>query len=267
VFISTAVDLQVRLANDGFALPYASPYASRLPAWAVWRSEVFGFTFEPAVIVYNPKRFTAETAPHTRRELLALLESDPVRWRGRIGTYDISASSAGYLLGMQDELVSSNFWGLANAMGKAAVRLRPTSADILDDIEAGRLDLGYNVFGSYALAREAAGRNVGVVVPQDYVLVLARAALIARHTTQPELARAFIDWLLSPAGQAVAASNAGFGAIMEGTPGPWTTASVLARSKGLVQPIALGPALLVGLDQQRHARFVQNWMRLVNGPR
>jgi two-component system sensor histidine kinase TctE len=65
----------------------------------------------------------------------------------------------------------------------------------------------------------------------------------------------------------VAASNAGFGAIMDGTPGPWTTASVLARSKGLVQPIALGPALLVGLDQQRHARFVQNWMRLVNGPR
>ncbi|EWM46564.1 thiamin/thiamine pyrophosphate ABC superfamily ATP binding cassette transporter, binding protein [Bordetella holmesii 35009] len=30
-----------------------------------------------------------------------------------------------------------------------------------------------------------------------------------------------------------------------------------------MQPIALSPALLVGLDQQRQARFVQTWMRLV----
>lgn len=266
VVISTAVDLQVRLANDGFAMPYASPYLAGLPAWAEWRSEVFGFTFEPAVIVYNSESFSAATVPHSRSELLSLLESDPARWYGRIGTYDISSSSAGYLLAMQDELMSSNFWGLASAMGRAGVRLRPTSAEIIDDIEHGRLDLGYNVLGSYALPREASGHNLGVVVPQDYVLVLGRAALIARSAPHPDLARAFIDWLLSPAGQAVAANNAGFGALRDGTPGPWTAASVLARSRGLIQPIALGPSLLVGLDQQRRARFVQNWLRMVNAP-
>jgi two-component system sensor histidine kinase TctE len=30
-----------------------------------------------------------------------------------------------------------------------------------------------------------------------------------------------------------------------------------------VQPVVLSPALLVGLDQRRHSRFVQNWIRLV----
>ena len=83
-------------------------------------------------------------------------------------------------------LASSNFWGLANAMGEVNVQLYSTSAAILDDIEQGKLDLGYNVLGSYALARQAAGHPIGIVIPQDYVLVLARSALIARSTTHPD---------------------------------------------------------------------------------
>ena len=263
VLMSSASDLQIRLANDGYAQSYASPYAARLPSWAIWRHEVYGFTFEPAVIVYNPKRFAEAAVPRSRQDLLRLLEQDPLRLRGRIGTYDIAASSLGYLLAEQDELVSSNFWGLANAMGQAGVRLAATSAEILDAIERDELDIGYNILGSYALSRQAAGRPIGVVFPQDYVLVLARSVLIARTAPNPDLARALVDWLLSPAGQQVASSHAALGSIMEDTPGRWTSEAVLARSQGIVQPVVLSPALLVGLDQRRHSRFVQNWIRLV----
>ncbi|UAN01950.1 extracellular solute-binding protein [Achromobacter mucicolens] len=263
VLMSSASDLQIRLANDGYALSYASPYAARLPSWAIWRHEVYGFTFEPAVFVYNPKRFAEAEVPRSRQDLLRLLEQDPLRLRGRIGTYDIAASSVGYLLAEQDELVSSNFWGLANAMGQAGVRLAATSAEILDAIERDELDIGYNVLGSYALSRQAAGRPIGVVFPQDYVLVLARSVLIARTAPNPDLGRALVDWLLSPAGQQVASSHAALGSIMEDTPGRWTSEAVLARSQGIVQPVVLSPALLVGLDQRRHSRFVQNWIRLV----
>ncbi|CAB3907463.1 MULTISPECIES: extracellular solute-binding protein [Achromobacter] len=263
VLMSSASDLQIRLANDGYALSYASPYAARLPSWAIWRHEVYGFTFEPAVFVYNPKRFAEADVPRSRQDLLRLLEQDPLRLRGRIGTYDIAASSLGYLLAEQDELVSSNFWGLANAMGQAGVRLAATSAEILDAIERDELDIGYNILGSYALSRQAAGRPIGVVFPQDYVLVLARSVLIARTAPNPDLGRALVDWLLSPAGQQVASSHAALGSIMEDTPGRWTSEAVLARSQGIVQPVVLSPALLVGLDQRRHSRFVQNWIRLV----
>ncbi|WP_286900516.1 extracellular solute-binding protein [Achromobacter sp. UBA2119] len=263
VLMSSASDLQIRLANDGYAQSYASPYAARLPSWAIWRHEVYGFTFEPAVIVYNPKRFAEAAVPRSRQDLLRLLEQDPLRLRGRIGTYDIAASSLGYLLAEQDELVSSNFWGLANAMGQAGVRLAATSAEILDAIERDELDIGYNILGSYALSRQAAGRPIGVVFPQDYVLVLARSVLIARSAPNPDLGRALVDWLLSPAGQQVASSHAALGSIMEDTPGRWTSEAVLARSQGIVQPVVLSPALLVGLDQRRHSRFVQNWIRLV----
>lgn len=263
VLMSSASDLQIRLANDGYAQSYASPYASKLPSWAVWRNEVYGFTFEPAVIVYNPKRFTEATVPRSRQDLLRLLEREQASLQGRVGTYDIATSSLGYLLAEQDELVSSNFWGLANAMGQVGVRLAPVSAQILDAIENDELDLGYNILGSYALSRQAAGSKIGVVFPQDYVLVLARSVLISRRAPSPDLARALVDWLLSPAGQQVASSHAALGSIMEDTPGRWTSEAVLARSQGIVQPVVLSPALLVGLDQRRHSRFVQNWVRLV----
>nr|WP_315847267.1 extracellular solute-binding protein [uncultured Achromobacter sp.] len=263
VLMSSASDLQIRLANDGYAQSYASPYAPKLPSWAVWRNEVYGFTFEPAVIVYNPKRFTEATVPRSRQDLLRLLEREQSRLQGRVGTYDIAASSVGYLLAEQDELVSSNFWGLANAMGQVGVRLSPTTAQLLDAIENDEMDLGYNILGSYALSRQASGSKIGVVFPQDYVLVLARSVLISRRAPSPDLARALVDWLLSPAGQQVASSHAALGSIMEDTPGRWTSEAVLARSSGIVQPVVLSPALLVGLDQRRHSRFVQNWVRLV----
>ncbi|MNV97320.1 hypothetical protein D3C71_1924260 [compost metagenome] len=106
-----------------------------------------------------------------------------------------------------------------------------------------------------------------MVFPQDYVLVLARSVLISRRAPSPDLARALVDWLLSPAGQQVASSHAALGSIMEDTPGRWTSEAVLARSSGIVQPVVLSPALLVGLDQRRHSRFVQNWVRLVTDTR
>lgn len=263
VLMSSASDLQIRLANDGYAQRHVSPYAVKLPSWAVWRNEVYGFTFEPAVIVYNPKRYTAATVPRSRQDLLHTLERDRARLYGRVGTYDIARSSLGYLMAEQDELVSSDFWGLTNAFGQVGARLATTSAELLDAIENDEIDLGYNILGSYALSRQAAGGKIGIVFPQDYVLVLARSVLIARRAPNPDLGRALVDWLLSPAGQQVASSHAALGSIMEDTPGRWTCEAVLARSQGIVQPVMLSPALLAGLDQRRHGRFVQNWVRLV----
>lgn len=263
VVMSSAADLQLRLANDGFAQSYNAPGAARLPPWAVWRREVFGFTFEPVVIVYNPRRYDAATVPRSREALLRALEAPGNPLRGRVGTYDIAQSSVGHLLAEQDALVSSNFWGLVNAMGRVGVHLSATSGAVLDAVERGELDLGYNVLGSYALARQAAGRSIGVVLPRDYVLVLARSVLIARTAPHADLGRAFVDWLLSPAGQEAVARHAALGALVGSSSGAWAAQAVLARAQGIVQPVAFSPALLVGVDPHRQAHFIRNWHRLV----
>lgn len=263
LLVSSAADLQVKLANDGHALAHASPLLRALPAWASWRSEIFGFTFEPVVIVYNRGLVPDAEAPHSHLALTELLEKQTERFRGKVATYDIGKSGVGHLLAAQDAQISSNFWRLTRALGRADVQLSGASPAILDGVASGSLALGYNVLGSYAYARQRLDKRIGIVIPDDYALILTRVMLVPRWANQPDLGRAFIDYALSPRGQAVVAGQAALGSIVPGTPGGWTAERISAASHGVLQPITLGPALLVALDQERKARFLATWRQLV----
>ena len=142
--------------------------------------------------------------------------------------------------------------------------LTDSSPEILDRVAAGDLAIGYNVLGSYAFARQAAGAPIGIVVPGDYVLVLTRSALIPRRAPNPDLARSFVDFVLSPAGQAVAAGPSALGAVMPGSSGFWTSERIAGLGQGAVQPIALGPVLLAALDPQRRRRVLESWQEIVS---
>ena len=54
------MDLQVKLAADGYALTYASPEIPSLPKWAVWKDQAYGTTYEPITFVYNKRLVPAE---------------------------------------------------------------------------------------------------------------------------------------------------------------------------------------------------------------
>ncbi|KFL30917.1 hypothetical protein JP75_11155 [Devosia riboflavina] len=264
LLISSASDLQLKLANDGHALAYDSPYLGALPDWAHWRNEVFGFTFEPAVIIYNPDRIALEDVPRTHLKLAELLETETEKFRGQIATYDIALSGVGYLLAAQDQTISSTFWRLATAFGRAGAQFSGSSPAILNGVAEGSLALGYNVLGSYAFARQAEGANIEIVVPDDYVLVLTRSMLIPRDAKEVDLARAFVDFALSPAGQGIAASGTALGSVVPGSTGDWTSEAIAARGRGVIQAIPLGPSLLVALDTLRRQRFLDTWKEIVS---
>ena len=195
--------------------------------------------------------------------LAELLETQTDRFRGRIATYDIALSGVGYLLAAQDQTISSTFWRLANAFGRVNAQFSGSSPAILNGVADGSLALGYNVLGSYAFARQAEGADIEIVVPDDYVLVLTRSMLIPRDAPNPDLGRAFVDFALSPAGQAIAAHQTALGSIVPGTDGPWSSEAISARGRGVIQPIPLGPGLLVALDQLRRQRFLDTWAEIV----
>jgi two-component system, OmpR family, sensor histidine kinase TctE len=260
LLISSAVDLQVKLANDGYARRFESEMTRLLPDWARWHSEVFGFTFEPAVIVVNPDLVPEEERPRSRLALAQLLEHNGHRFMGKVATYDIARSGVGHLLAAQDSQVSSLFWRLATALGSVGVRLHCCSGEMIDMVEAGKYAIAYNVLGSYAEARRAAGAKIAIVMPSDYTLVLTRGMLIPRSAKEPGLAGAFIDHVLSPRGQAVVGQAAGLGSVMAGPEG-----GVAAAARGPLQPIGVGPWLLAFLDQQRRTRFLETWLQIVNG--
>jgi iron(III) transport system substrate-binding protein len=169
--ISSAMDLQMKLANDGFAQPHES--AAALPDWARWRDLVFGFAPEPIVTVVSLRGFDGLAVPQIRRDLIALLRENPERFKGRIGTYDPHISGAGYLFAAEDARQTDAFWRLAKVAGRLDARLYCCSVDMIDDLAAGEIFIAYNVVGSYAATHAARLPEAGVIELQDFTSALS----------------------------------------------------------------------------------------------
>lgn len=266
LLLSTAMDLQVKLVNDGYAAPHISENSQSLPAWARWRDEAFGFTFEPAVMVFNQHAFGKRKMPRSRAELLDAIRSDPAFWDGKIGTYDISRSSVGYLLASQDIRQSSEFGALVEALADVHTQVEENTSTLLDQVASGELVAGYNLLGSYARARSLAGSPLVLVYPSDHTLVVSRTALIARDAPNPTAAHLFLEYLLSVRGQQVLSTRSGLPPIRQEGGGLYGQLGVHATQVGLLRPIALGPGLLVYLDKQKRQRLLSIWRGILDAP-
>ncbi len=246
--ISSAMDLQTKLANDGFAQTYVSAAATELPDWATWRNQLYAFTQEPAVIVVSESFFTPETAPRTRDELVTALRAEPVRFMGRIGTYDVRSSGFGYLMATQDSRNSEAFWRLMEVMGRLEAKLYCCSSDMIRDVASGKLAVAYNVLGSYAAAHLKDG-GFHIIPLNDYVNVMSRTALVPHNAKNTAAAQDMIDFLITLRNRPDLVKASGLPAI--------DPAELQANSA--LRPIRFGPGLLVFLDQLKRESFLKNW--------
>lgn len=248
VAISSAMDLQFQLANDGAAQPYTSAVTQALPVWARWRDQVFAFTAEPAVTVISRDRFADLPRPKTRQELIALLRENPDVFADSIGTYDVRQSGLGYLFATQEARNSDTFWRLSELMGQQGAVFYCCSAQMIDDVGAGKLALAYNVLGSYAAERISRDDRLEVLELEDYATVMLRTALIPATATEIEGAALFMDRLLEEG--------------LRDTPETWVLPPLWAADQPEARaygPIRLGPALLVYLDRLNRDAFLRAW--------
>jgi len=247
--ISSAMDLQMKLVNDGLGKGYQSAETNKLPSWAKWRDLLFAFSQEPAVVIASIENMDKLSLPSNRQELITLLRDNPDRFRGKIGTYDLQVSGAGYLFATQDVRQSDAFWRLAEVIGSLSPKLYCCSSQMIDDLESGEILLAYNVFGSYASARLANNQGTQVIPMLDFTHLMLRTAMIPRYSDNQSLAGSFIDFLLSGSGKALLSSEAQL---------PPIQSEPVTESPHL-QPIRLGPGLLVYLDQLKRKRFIEQW--------
>jgi len=70
LIISSAMDLQLKLVNDGLAKTYQSSMTQNLPDMAKWRNQIFAFSLEPVVMLVNQNHFPGKTLPKNRLDLL-----------------------------------------------------------------------------------------------------------------------------------------------------------------------------------------------------
>ena len=259
VLWSSAMDLQMKLANDDFAARYKSPESRSLPEWVVWRDTAYGTTFEPAVFVYNRHIVTGADIPQTHADFMRLLTTQREKYAGNVTTYDIERSAVGFLFATQDSRMQTRFWDLVQALGSNAVELENSTSVMVQRIASGKVYLGYNLIGSYALTRARRDPSIGVVLPSDYTLVMSRIALISKTAAHPNAARLWLDYLLSKRGQSLLSSRSELFSIRSDVPGEFTAATLRATLGSRLKAIAVGPALLVFLDRAKQQEFLRHW--------
>ncbi|MFD3191764.1 ABC transporter substrate-binding protein [Sedimentitalea sp. HM32M-2] len=242
--ISSAMDLQLKLVNDGFAQQVPDIVH---PDWAQWRHSLFGFTREPAAIVINKAAFQTLPIPRSRQQLIEVLRANPELFRGRLGTYDVRESGLGYLFATQDARASETYWRLTEVMGGLGSRLYCCSGDMIRDLVRGDIAVAYNVLASYASARADAADDIAVILPSDFPTTMMRTAFVAKAAPNPEPAKAFLRHLTSSRWQTAGAS---------GGPLPALTT---AANKSQFATITLEPGLMTYLDRLKRQTFIMEW--------
>lgn len=245
VAVSSAMDLQTKLANDGWAQRFTSEATSALPDWAVWNDMLFAFTQEPAAIVVSKSGFGDLPLPESRNDLINLLRQHPDLFRSRVGTYDVRQSGLGYLFATQDTRASEIYWRLTEVMGALDAQLYCCSSDMIDAVKSGELLIAYNVLGSYAINREDRD-EFAIILPSDFTTVMLRTALIPSNAPSSELAALFLDHLM--------ARSHGQDAQLLTNP-----TLDLSQNEAALNRIRIGPGLLVFLDQLKKRAFLSEW--------
>lgn len=252
---SSAMDLQAKLINDGYAQAYLSPERPALPPAAVWKNMGFGVTAEPVAFVYNRRLIPPALVPRTHEAFERLLRDRRRALTGRVATYDPTRSNVGYLYLTEDYAITRDTRSLLAAIAATRPLLSRTTGPMLDAVASGRAALAYNIVGSYALTRARRDPRIGVVFPRDYAIVTSRVAFIARDARRPAAAKLFLDYLLSRRGQQLLARQWLL---------PIRTDIRAPRLRGdRARPIRVGPQLLVNLDTIKRRRFLADWKAIL----
>lgn len=253
VVLSSAMDLQTKLANDGFTRAHQSAATDLLPDWGEWRGHMFAFSQEPASIVVSAKALRTGEVPRTRQALISLLRDQPDRFRGRIGTYDVAQSGLGYLFATQDARTAETYWRLMELMGGLELELFCCSGEMIESVAEGRILIAYNVLGSYARARKDLADQIVVIDPEDYTHLMMRSAVILKTGENADMAARFVDHLIRAAWSTPRPPEYPFSNLL----GDFTLQTDAQR------PINLGPGLLVYLDRAKRKRFLEEWQNAV----
>ena len=259
------MDLQVKLVNDGYAQTVNDAQMTSWPSWAKWRNAAFGLTYEPSVVVYHKPSFEQISPPKNRSDLVALLKNEEERFYGKIATYDIERSGLGFLFLARDQEHHRNIWNLVNAMGASGVKLYSNSSSILERVADGRFALGYNILGSYADSWVQNHPDLGVIMLEDYTVVMSRIAIVPQAAQNSELGKRLLSFLMSETGQKTMATDVKLPALNPDVKGENTATALRTKLGSQLRPISIGPGLIAYLDQVKRSRFISQWNTALRG--
>ena len=265
ITISSVMDLQLRLVNDGYALPYqinVPGYGSQsgiVPHWSQWRNELFGFSYEPAVIVFNESFLEGKEVPLSRVELLSFIRLHSEELMGKVGLFDIRDVGIGYLLWSFERAQTSNYGQFLELFNLHQARTFDSSASMLQALTNGDIAIAYNIMGSYANSWESKHKDVVIVAANDYTPVVIRTAFINKTTPRLEQAQAFIDYLFSYSGQKLMAKETNMPPVRTDIKSAKSAAVLREQFANQLKPLPLDVSLLIFSDQSKKSLVITEW--------
>ncbi|MGE5337580.1 MAG: ABC transporter substrate-binding protein [Gemmatimonadota bacterium] len=259
VMWSSAMDLQIKLVDDGQAMTYRSPEASKLPSWAVYKDQAYGTTYEPAVFIYNKRLVAGDEVPQDHAAFARLINTKTDKFKGKVTTYDIEKSGVGFMFVVQDTKYFPGMKDLERGFGASSYRVYSSTGNMLEKVSSGEHLLGYNVLGSYALVRAKKDQNLGVVLPKDYTLVLSRVMFIGKHARNPDAAKLWLDYILSARGQKMIGSDVELFSVRNDVDAEYTAAKLNKELGSNVKPIPLSAEIVSYLDPKKRLEFLNAW--------
>jgi len=191
-----------RMLKENRAFRYASPEIPYLAKWASRQEEVYTFSCDPSIIVWNTKIIPADMIPKGLADLAEKAKKKPDFFRGRLTCYNDTSTYGIFGAWGLYKHHGEKFWTWMDVIGPLS---RPESSGgaQLEKILSGEYMMSYNV-GVITLAVSSvkkAGKLLGWKYMEDGNIVLVRGMAIPKKAVNVNSAKLLLDFILSREGQ------------------------------------------------------------------
>jgi iron(III) transport system substrate-binding protein len=203
VFVATEAGIAELLARQGLLEPYASPRSQGIaPEFKSDEGFWTGVSGRARVIIYNTRLVRDAEIPRSVLDV-----TDP-RWRGKVAIAATrERTTLAWLAALLHVMGEAKARSYIDRLIANGLKIVPDNSDVWRGVGSGEFAIGLTNSPNYHLAREA-GLPVGVVYPDQGpgdmgVLVNPNVVAIVRGARHLDLAKRFVDFVLSAEAQGV----------------------------------------------------------------
>ncbi|WP_313448403.1 ABC transporter substrate-binding protein [Pseudescherichia sp.] len=197
ILISASWDTAEDLHNRGWLLPYQSQNAEKVPA-NLKTSDYVAQGISALGIVWNSKSGTPEP-----KEWQDLTSTD---FKDKITTPDpaLSGASLDLLIGLQNGMGDAA-WKLFEQLKQNGMVASGPNAQAVTPVMQGAKAAVFGAVDYVSYGNIAQGESLKVIFPASGTVIAPRPMMILKTTQHADDAKAFVDYVLSPEGQALVA--------------------------------------------------------------
>nr|WP_318381769.1 ABC transporter substrate-binding protein [uncultured Enterobacter sp.] len=197
VLISASWDTAEDLHQRGWLMPYESGNADKVPA-SLKTGEYVAQGVSALGIVWNTKSGTPE--PKEWKDLTSAAFKD------KVTTPDpaLSGASLDLLIGLQNGM-GDKAWALFDELKKNGMVVSGPNAQAVTPVMQGAKAAVFGAVDYVSYGNIAQGESLKVIFPASGTVIAPRPMMILKTTQHADDAKAFVDYVLSPEGQAMVA--------------------------------------------------------------